>query len=119
MKALKDKRKFGWDKPPKNRNCKKCGIQGSYHKNRNALHTLLFRTEGWEEKTREIDWVVRDIKYYHQIYLKGENLFEYITRYVYDKEAFWKSTNGRYYNTLAEHIGELYETVKLLENING
>ena len=113
MKAIKDKRKFGWDKPPKNRNCKKFGIQGSYHQDRNTLHMLLFQTEGWKNKTREIDWVVRDIKWYYKQYLEGEDLFEYITRYVYDKEAFWKTTDGRYYHTLAEHIEELYNTIKL------
>ena len=117
MKAIKDKRKFGWDKIPKNRNCKKFGIQGSYHKDRNTLHMLLFQTEGWKDNTREIDWVVRDIKYYHQIYSEGQNLFEYIHRYEYDKEKFWKSTNGRYYHTLATHINELYNTLKLRGDI--
>ena len=42
MQALKDKRKFGWGKPPKNRNCKKFGIQrGGPYGYRNALHILL------------------------------------------------------------------------------
>lgn len=113
MKALKDKKKFGWDKPPKNHNCKKFGIQGSYHKDRNTLGMLLFQTEGWDNNTRDIYWVVNDIKFYYQKYLEGENLLEYISRYEYDKEAFWKSTNGRYYHTLATHIKELYETLKL------
>ena len=117
MKAIKDKRKFGWDKPQKNRNCKKFGIQGSYHKDRNTLHMLLFQTEGWNDKTRDIYWVVNDIKHYHQIYSEGENLLEYISRYEYDKEKFWKSTNGRYYHTLATHIEELYDTLKLRGDI--
>lgn len=121
MKALKDKRKFGWNKIPKNRNCKKFGIQrGGIYKYRNALHILLFHTEGWDRPLitmpghfDELYWTIKDIKNYYDIYKRGENLFEYITRYEYDPEAFWKTTYGRYYRTLCEHIEELYNTLKL------
>lgn len=116
MRTLKDKRKFGWDKQPKNRNCKK-GIQGHYHKDRNTLHKLLFRTEGWKENNPNIMFVVRDIKYYYDIYEKGENLIDFISKYEYDKDKFWKSTNGRYYSTLIEHIEELKDTLKLRGDI--
>ena len=98
-------------------NCKKFGIQGSYRQDRNTLHMLLFRTEGWKDNTIQINWVVRDIKFYYQKYKEGNNLFEHITRYVYDKDAFWKTTDGRYYHTLATHIEELYNTVKLRESM--
>ena len=61
----------------------------------------------------ELYWTIKDIKYYYDVYKRGENLFEYITRYEYDPEAFWKTTYGRYYHTLCEHIEELYNTLKL------
>ena len=117
MKTIKDKRKFGWDKPPKNRNCKKFGIQrGGPYGHRNALHILLFHTEGWDQHSGKFDelyWTIRDIKNYYDIYRRGENLFEYTTRYEYDPDAFWKTTYGRYYKTLCDHIEELYNTLKL------
>ena len=119
MKTLKDKRKFGWGKPPKNRNCKKFGIQrGGVYEYRNALHILLFHTEGWDRpiepgKFDMLYWTIKDIKNYYEHYKNGDNLFEYITRYEYDPEAFWKTTYGRYYHTLCEHIEELYNTLKL------
>ena len=121
MKALKDKRKFGWNKIPKNRNCKKFGVQrGGPYGYRNALHILLFHTEGWDRPLitmpghfDELYWTIKDIKNYYDVYKRGENLFEYIARYEYDPEAFWKTTYGRYYKTLCEHIEELYNTLKL------
>lgn len=121
MKALKDKKKFGWDKPMKNHNCKKFGIQGRITKDRNALHKLLFHEEGWDQQNGKFDaiyWVIKDIKFYYDLYWnKGENLYDYITRYEYDKDEFWKTTDGRYYKTLFDHIEELYNTVKLRENL--
>ena len=78
---------------------------------------LLFRTEGWKEKTREIDFVIKDIKYYYQKYLEGENLFDYFLRYEYYKENYWKTNDGKYYHTLAIHIEELYNTLKLRGDI--
>lgn len=121
MKALKDKKKFGWDKPMKNRNCKKFGIQGRITKDRNALHKLLFHEKGWDQQNGKFDaiyWVIKDIKFYYDLYWnKGENLYDYITRYEYDKDEFWKTTDGRYYKTLFDHIEELYNTVKLRENL--
>lgn len=115
MKTLKDKRKFGWNKQPKNRNCKKFGIQGRLLRNRNVLHMLLFHTEGWKEKTREINLVVNDIKYYYSLYVDNKDIFEYVVKY--ENKSFWKSTNGRYYKTLYKHIKELYNTIKLREDI--
>lgn len=121
MKTLKDKKKFGWDKPIKNRNCKKFGIQGRIKRDRCSLHRLLFHTEGWDQNNGEFDsikWVIHDIKFYYDLYWnKGENLYDYITRYKYDKEGFWKTTDGRYYKTLFDHIEELYNTVKLREKL--
>ena len=119
MKTLKDKKKFGWNKIPKNRNCKKFGIQrGGPYVYRNALHILLSHTEDWDRpiepgKFDELYWVIKDIKNYYEHYKNGENLFEYITRYEYDPESYWQTTYGRYYHTLCEHIEELYNTLKL------
>lgn len=120
MKALKDKKKFGWNKMPKNRKCRRFGYQYDSlgrNKDRNALHVLLFRTEGWKDDNAQMKFVVRDIQFFYGIYKKGENLFDYVTRYEPNKCSFWKTSDGRYYNTLCKHIEELYETIRLRENV--
>ena len=115
MRAVKDKKKFGWNKKPKNRNCKKFGY-GRWHSRfypRNILHILLFRTEGWDSDSPEFARVIRDIRYYYKLHKEGVNIFNEITKYRYWKIAFWKTTEGRYYHTLATHIEQLYATLKL------
>ena len=83
--------------------------------------SLKIHTEGWDQQSGKFDsiyWVIHDIEFYYDLYWnKGENLYDYITRYEYDKEEFWKTTDGRYYKTLFDHIEELYNTIKLREEV--
>jgi len=118
MKTIKDKRKFGWNKLPKNHNCKKFGIQGgSRIMDREGLHILLFRTEGWNDDSKipnsKLYWVIKEIKYYYDLYKDGVDLKAYIERYKWPKDVFWNTSQGHYYNTLITHIEELYNTLKL------
>lgn len=120
MRALKDKRKFGWNKMPKNRKCKRFGYQYDSlgrNKDRNTLHVLLFRTEGWKDDNEKIKIVIRDIQFFYDLYKQGEDIFNYVTRYRRDKDSFWETSNGKYYDTLCKHIEQLHNTIKLRGNV--
>ena len=112
MKALKDKKKFGWDKPPKNRNCKKFGVQYNYQKDRQLLHKLLFHIDDWKTCKVSSD-IICDIKYYYEYYVLGEHYYDSFIHKYKDTNDYILTSDDVYYNTLITHIKELYNTLKL------